>query len=502
MFGHRNGEVDMKHSHPYAASLASRAQTAVRVYSLAAVVAIIGGVSIVRLAAPSSAAGESQPVPNAKRQATRRPIGANPDATYVAARHPGGKPRAQTVSDTLEVTGNAAAVNQVKLIARVVGFLEKIHFEDGQVVRKGDLLFTIQQDQYKAQLAQAQAQLHGQQAALVYAKTEVVRYTALLKRDAATQVDVDHWNFEQASAEANIAAAQAQVALAQLNLGYTEIRAPFDGQMGKHLVDVGNVVGGNGQEINLADIVQLDPIYVVANLSLQQALQIRTNLDARRLTLEELHKVPIDAALSDETGFPHHGTLEYVAPGIDQATGTLLVRGILQNPTHTLLPGIFVKVRLPMGKVLQSALMVPDRALQEDQGGRYLLVVGQDDVVRQQLRSAWRTDWQPARHHLGPEGRRPRCGRRTLARHSRHEGDAPAHGHWRVGKRGDVVEVFHRAAGPRQCAGDRSGPSWRRLLVPPTDFGIPQRGAPDCVGDDKLSRCERPDCDRYDRAAN
>jgi RND family efflux transporter MFP subunit len=293
------------------------------------------------------------------------------------------RPRAQTVSDFLEVTGNASAVNQVKLIARVVGFLDKIHFEDGALVSKGDLLFTIQQDQYKAQLQQAQAQLQGQQAALLYAKTEVARYTALVKRDAATQVDVDHWNFEKASAEANIAGAQAQVAIAQLNLTYTEIRAPFDGQMGKHLVDVGNVVGGDGQPVNLADIVQLNPLYVVANLSLQQALQIRTNLDQRRLTLEELHKIPIDAALQDETGFPHHGTLEYVAPAIDQATGTLLVRGILQNPDRALLPGIFVKVRLPMGKVLQNALLVPDRALQADQGGRYLLVLDQDDVVRQ-----------------------------------------------------------------------------------------------------------------------
>ena len=293
------------------------------------------------------------------------------------------RPKVQSVSETLEITGNAAAVNQVKLIARVVGFLEQIHFQDGALVRKGDLLFTIQQDQYKAQLQQAQAALQLQQAALLYAKTEVGRYTALLKRDAATQVDVDHWVFERSSAEANIVAAQAQIALAQLNLGYTEVRAPFDGQMGKHLVDVGNVVGGNGQEAALADITQLDPIYVVANISSQQALQIRANLDQRRLTLAELHQVPIEAALSDESGFPHSGTIEYVAPQIDAATGTLLVRGIMRNPNRTLLPGIFVKIRLPMGKTVKSALLVPDRALQEDQGGRYLLVVEQDDIIRQ-----------------------------------------------------------------------------------------------------------------------
>lgn len=355
---------------------------AVRILLATALVAIIGGLSIARLAAPSSAAGESQPVPD-QREHDAAAVLAQAQTPAPPPTIPVVRPRAQTISDFLEVTGNASAVNQVKLIARVVGFLDKIHFQDGALVTKGDLLFTIQQDQYKAQLQQAQAQLQGQQAALLYAKTEVARYTALVKRDAATQVDVDHWTFERASAEANIAAAQAQVAIAQLNLSYTEIRAPFDGQMGKHLVDVGNVVGGDAQPVNLADIVQLNPIYVVANLSLQQALQIRTNLDQRRLTLEELHKVPIDAALQDETGYPHHGTLEYVAPAIDQATGTLLVRGILQNPDRALLPGIFVKVRLPMGKVLQSALLVPDRALQADQGGRYLLVLDQDDVVRQ-----------------------------------------------------------------------------------------------------------------------
>jgi RND family efflux transporter MFP subunit len=291
-------------------------------------------------------------------------------------------PTKRTVSDTLTITGNAAAVSQVKLIARVLGFLEKIHFEDGALVRKGDLLFTIQQDQYKAQLQQAQAQLQLQQSALLYAKTEVMRYTALLKKDAATQVDVDHWNFEKASAEANIAGAQAQVAIAQLNMSYTEVRAPFDGQMGRHLIDVGNVVGGDGQSVTLADITQLDPIYVTANLSSQQALDIRDNLNQRRLTLEQLHQVPIEAALSNEAGFPHKGRLEYVSPAIDPATGTLLVRGIMSNPNRTLLPGLFVNIRMPMGKTLQSALLAPDRTLQEDQGGRYLLVVDQNNVIQ------------------------------------------------------------------------------------------------------------------------
>jgi RND family efflux transporter MFP subunit len=293
------------------------------------------------------------------------------------------KPRMQSVSNYVEITGNAASVNAVKLIARVDGYLEQIHYEDGQFVKKGDLLFTVQQDQYKDQLQQAQAQVLAAQASLTYAKTEVVRYTALLKKDAATQVDVDTWTYKRAAAEAELLGAQAQVALAKLNLGYTEVRAPFDGIVGKHLIDPGNLVGGGGQQAALAEITQLDPIYVVANLSEQQVLQIRQNLNQHRLTFADLRKVPVDVALSDQTGFPLQGTIEYVAPALDPATGTLLVRGILANPDRTLLPGFFVKMRLPMAKVDRNAMLVPDRSLQEDQGGRYLLIVNKDDLVEQ-----------------------------------------------------------------------------------------------------------------------
>ena len=291
-------------------------------------------------------------------------------------------PKVETVNETLEATGNAAAVNQVTLVARIPGYLEKIHFEDGALVSKGDLLFTIQQDQYKAQLQQAIGQLEAQKVMRDHAHLEVGRYTALLRQHATSQVELDHWVYQEKTAEANIMAAEAQVEIAKLNLSYTEVKAPFDGQMAKHLIDPGNMVGADPQSASLAQITQLNPIYVVANISSQQALQIRTNLDQRRLSLADLHKVPIEAALADETGFPHHGMIEYVAPAIDATTGTLYVRGIMQNPARTLLPGVFVKVRLPMGKVTKSALLAPQRALQEDQGGRYLFVVGAEDVVQ------------------------------------------------------------------------------------------------------------------------
>jgi RND family efflux transporter MFP subunit len=292
-------------------------------------------------------------------------------------------PRLQSVTNYVEITGNAASVNDVKLLARVSGYLEQIHYEDGAFVKKGDLLFTIQQAPYRQQLEQAHAQVQTAQAALVYAKTELARYSALVKQDAATQTEVDHWNYERASAAAQLLSAQAQVSIDEVNLAYTEVRAPFDGIVGKHLIDPGNVVGGDAQQAALAEITQLDPIYVVANLSEQTVLKIRQNLDQQRLTLADLHKVPVDVGLSDEQGFPHHGTIQYVAPALDPATGTLLVRGILPNPDRLILPGFFVRMRLPMGRVDRNALLVPDRALQTDQGGTYLLVLDNSDVVRQ-----------------------------------------------------------------------------------------------------------------------
>jgi RND family efflux transporter MFP subunit len=328
-------------------------------------------------AAPQAPAAPGGPAQTAAPAApSQKAAGATPEIPVV-------QPKVETVTDYVEITGTAASTNIVKLIARVEGYLEKIHFADGALVKEDDLLFTIQQDQYKAQLQQAKAQLMTQQAALVHAKAEVVRYTELFRKHAASATEVDNWVYQKAAAEAGILSAQGQIDVAQLNLDYTKVRAPFDGVMGKHLVDPHNVVGGSGQPAALAEITQLDPIYVNATLSEQQALGIRANINQRRLTPADLVKVPVDVGLQKGTDYPYHGHIEYVAPQFNPTTGTIEVRCILRNPDRNLLPGLFVRVRLPKGHVAHGALLVPARTISEDQSGLYLMIVNKDDVVEQ-----------------------------------------------------------------------------------------------------------------------
>ena len=180
------------------------------------------GAAQIRIGSPLTAATAAEPQGPAGQSAAAasKPAPFSPQSAPV----PVVLPRLQSVTNYAEITGNAAAVNAVKLVARVEGYLEQLHYQDGSFVKEGDLLFTVQQDPYREQLQQAHAQVLTAQAALVYAKTELVRYSALVKQDAATQTEVDHWNFERASAEAQLLSAKAQVAIDQVNLGYTEIQ--------------------------------------------------------------------------------------------------------------------------------------------------------------------------------------------------------------------------------------------------------------------------------------
>jgi membrane fusion protein, multidrug efflux system len=291
-------------------------------------------------------------------------------------------PLQQQVAPFEVLTGNTVSFATVDLVARVEGFLTEIKYVDGSFVKKGDLLFQIEQTMYKAQLQEAQAGLASAKAALVQAQAEFTRQETLLKQNVSAQATFDVAQAKRDSARANVENAEGSLIVAQTNLGYTTVLAPFDGIVSKHLITIGELVG-NGVATKLATIIQLDPIYVEFNMSEQDVLKIRENLDQRRLDVEEINKVPLEIGLMNEDGFPHKGHLNYVSPQIDASTGTILVRGLFSNPTRALVPGFFVRVHVPMGLGPKASLLVPNRVIGEDQGGKYLLIVNKDDVVEQ-----------------------------------------------------------------------------------------------------------------------
>ena len=279
-------------------------------------------------------------------------------------------------------TGNTVAFNTVDLVARVEGFLTSQNYIDGAIVKKGDTLFIIEQTMYKAKVKEAEAGLEAAKAQLVQAEAEFTRQQTLLQQNVSAQNVFDQAKAKRDSARANVENNEGNLIIAQTNLGYTTVTAPFDGIVTKHLVSVGELVG-NGVATKLATIVQLDPIYVEFTISEQDVLKIRANLNGKRMTVEELSKIPLDIGLMNEEGFPHSGFLNYVSPEIDARTGTILVRGLFQNPTHALLPGFFARVRMPMGLGAENAMLVPNRVIAEDQAGRYVLVVNKDNVVEE-----------------------------------------------------------------------------------------------------------------------
>jgi len=292
-------------------------------------------------------------------------------------------PLKQDVAPFEELTGNTVAFATVDLVARVKGFLTQINYIDGDYKKQGDNLFQIEQTMYKADLKEAEAQLDSAKAQLVQAQAEFTRQETLLRQNVSAQNTYDIALAKRDTAKANVENAEGNLIVAQTNLGYTTVNAPFDGVVTKHLQSVGQLVGDT-TPTKLATIVQLDPIYATFNMSEQDVLKIRNNIAERRLTVEELSKIPLDIGLMDEEGYPHQGFLNYVSPEIDPQTGTILVRGLFKNPKRDLLPGFFVRVRMPMGLAAKSTFLIPNRVIAEDQAGKYVLVVDKDDIVRQQ----------------------------------------------------------------------------------------------------------------------
>ncbi|MDR3536312.1 MAG: efflux RND transporter periplasmic adaptor subunit [Acetobacteraceae bacterium] len=290
-------------------------------------------------------------------------------------------PARQEVTDYLEVNGTVEAVNTVDLVARVQGFLQEIAYTDGESVKGGRNLFTIEPPPYLAKLNQAKAQEASTQAQLKQAQDEYTRQSTLGRNDFASQSVVEQALAKRDALAANLLDAQANTQVAGINYSYTHVLAPFDGVVTAHIPSIGALVGGT-TPTKLATIIQIDPIHVTFTISEQDVQRIRAAMAKAGITVAELGKIPIEVGLQTEQGYPHTGTIDYFAPEVDPSTGTLLGRGLFVNAEHILLPGFFTRVRVPLGKQ-PNALLVPDTALGADQGGRYVLVVNKDNVVEQ-----------------------------------------------------------------------------------------------------------------------
>lgn len=275
-------------------------------------------------------------------------------------------PMLEAVTTYLDLTGTAAASQSVNLVARIPGYLQSVNFSDGAFVEPNQLLFVIQPEPYEQQLKIAQAQL-------LQAQSEYDRQQELVKQNATSVANVEKWQSQRDQA-------QAQVQLAKLNLGYTHVTAPFSGRMGRHLVDVGNLVGVSG-DTKLANLDELMPIYVYFNLNERDALSIRAAM--KKLGLEPgsgAGQVPVLIGLQNETGYPHAGTLDFVNTGISSSSGTIELRAVLSNADKALFPGVFARVRIPLGNP-QPLPVIPVNAVGSDQEGDYVLVVDENDVV-------------------------------------------------------------------------------------------------------------------------
>ncbi|MDA9495035.1 efflux RND transporter periplasmic adaptor subunit [Bradyrhizobium sp. CCBAU 11361] len=290
-------------------------------------------------------------------------------------------PVQRPVTRYVEATGNTAPIKSVDLVARVQGFLQSIDYQDGTFVKQGTQLFTIEPETYKLKVEQAKAAEVGAQATVKQAEADFKRQAELVQRQAVSQSTLDTSTSTRDNAQASLQQAQVNTRLAEVNYGYTNVTAPFDGVVSAHMVSVGELVGVSSPT-QLATIVAMDPIWVNFTVNEQDVLRIRAEAARRGLTVNDLKQLPIQVGLQTETGYPHEGKLDYVSPTLNQSTGTLAVRGVVPNDKRVLLPGYFVRVRVPFDQE-KAALLVPDTALGSDQGGRYLLVVNGDNVVEQ-----------------------------------------------------------------------------------------------------------------------
>lgn len=302
--------------------------------------------------------------------------GGQPPEVVVTAAQLGSLP------DRREYVGNVRAVRDVAVRARVRGYLVEQAFRDGQRVAEGDLLFRIDPSTYRVALAQAKGELAAARAEATRTRLEFDRAEELERDDVVSQSTLDARRAERDAAKARVAAAEAAVRGAELDLSWCTIRAPLSGRIGRRLVDVGNLVGVSGEDTVLANIVQIDPIYVYFAPTERERLEVLQGAREGRIPAQREGNVPVLLELGDGTAYPQQGVVDYVDPTIEPTRGTVTVRAVVPNPDDVLKPGEFVRV-FAIFPDLTDVVLVPQRAVLEQQGGSYVLVVAEDGGVEQ-----------------------------------------------------------------------------------------------------------------------
>jgi len=290
-------------------------------------------------------------------------------------------PVEREVTDYVDFTGRTAAVDSVEVRARVWGYLDKVNFKEGNLVKKGQVLFEIDPRTYEAALKQAEGNLEAAQARLKRLDADLTRTRDLLNQKAVSPADFDKVVGDRGEAAASISALKAAVEQAKLDLGFTKVLAPIDGRVSRYLLTVGNLVqSGQSGGTALTTIVSVDPIYVYVDVDERTVQYVRKLIREGKAKSARDVDLPIMLGLANDVGYPHRGVLNFVDNQVNPKTGTLRVRGVFSNKNEVLSPGYFARVRVPIGFPHQS-LFISERAIDTDQGQKIVYIVDKDNKV-------------------------------------------------------------------------------------------------------------------------
>jgi membrane fusion protein (multidrug efflux system) len=288
------------------------------------------------------------------------------------------KASTQLVKKTSEFIGRTIAVNDVQLRARVQGYLLERNFREGDNVEVGDVLFKIESDSYEAEVAAAQGNVERAEAEVARTQDDLKRYEKLYKSQNISEQEINKARNDKLQAEANLTSSIANLQRAQTDLDNTVIRAPIKGRIGRSIISVGNLIDLGGEP--LARLVELDPIYVAINVSERVLVLLKAKQLKLGLKEDQLPNVEVQLKLPGNQMYPKIGKLDFVDNVVNPDTATVSVRAIFPNPDELLIPGMFVRALVGTEEKTQ-ALMIPEQAIQEDQAGKFVMIVDSDDIV-------------------------------------------------------------------------------------------------------------------------